>query len=169
MDSAEWFRAIERIVVESDDLPAWHRVCREIALPDERWRRHDPALSLPSLQAVWLAQAPDWSVAQVLWFGIETDGTSTWLDPVGYSSLNETGLPQEAVWHGGPLESADLQAFTRYAVDGDQCYDAYDYAAPLAWTALAVRLLRPAPRGVTVLAGFGGGDWFVFAPTRDSR
>ena len=39
--------------------------------------------------------------------------------------------------------------------------EAYDYGGALAWAALAVRLLVPAPPGIPVLVGFGGGGWLV--------
>jgi hypothetical protein len=95
------------------------------------------------------------------WLGIESDGSETFLDPVGYETLDETGFPLRPVWHAAPLVSEALTAFSRYASD-DGCYDAYDYGVTLAWTALLVRQLRPSPPPVPVLAGFGGGDWLVF-------
>ena len=92
---------------------------------------------------------------------MESAGDRTFLDPVGYGEIDETGFPLRARWHGDPLESEDLTAFSRFALE-EECYDAYDYGVTLAWTALTVRLLNPSPSGVPVLAGFGGGDWLTF-------
>jgi hypothetical protein len=89
----------------------------------------------------------------------------TYLDPVGYASLDEDEFPVGVVWSGSPLGSRDLTAFTGY-YRGDRSHNGYDYWAPLAWTGLMVRLLEPAPPAVTVLAGFSGGDWLTFSPGR---
>ena len=43
----------------------------------------------------------------VLWLGVESNGERTFLDPVGYGELDETGFPLRPRWRGGPLESDD--------------------------------------------------------------
>jgi hypothetical protein len=115
----------------------------------------------PGLRESWQAMSPDWDQVRVLWLGIETDDSSSYLDAAGYAHLDGIGFPRREVWHGCSLRSGDLTAFAGYARD-QGCYEAYDYGAPLAWTGLVVRLLRPAPAEVPILAGFGDGDWLTF-------
>ncbi|MDQ1495943.1 MAG: hypothetical protein QOG69_2426 [Actinomycetota bacterium] len=160
MDLATRFDRIEGLL-RAPIPPSWPELGSLLALPDGRWHDHDPAAAVASLASSWQRGAIDWAGVSALWLGIESDGGASSLDPVGYSALGDTGFPHRAVWHADRLPSKDLTAFATY-YGGDARLDGYDYWAPLAWTGLIVRLLAPAPAGVTVLAGFSGGDWFMF-------
>jgi hypothetical protein len=159
MDSAERFRVIDELVVNTQEPPAWESLARQLDLPDDRWRNHDPASTIPDLNSVWANFEPNWDGVAALWLGIETSH-STYLDPIAYSGLDDTGFPSGFLWQGPSLPSAALTAFARNHLTGEGS-DAYDYGASLAWAALAARLLQVAPVGVPTLVGFGGGDWIV--------
>jgi hypothetical protein len=163
MDLATRFDRVERLL-RSPVRPSWPEVGSLLGLPDDRWREHEPADALASLRSSWQSSAIDWTGVSALWLGVESDGVASFLDPVGYSTLDDTGFPHGTVWHADRLQSEDLTAFATY-YGGEARFDGYDYWAPLAWIGLFVRLLAPAPADVTVLAGFSGGDWFTFPST----
>ena len=163
MDFEERFDRIESQLNEAQP-PSWSAICATLDFPDERWRNHDPADALAAFRAVWQQHVADWTDVTALWLGIQTDGTTSYLCPIAYGSLDDTGFPNDHNWHGVDIDSADLAAFAGY-FEEDHDNNAYNYWAPLAWTGLMVRLLAPAPPTVTVLAGFAGGDWLTFPPT----
>jgi hypothetical protein len=159
VDNAEAFRLIERLVVEAAEAPAWDDLAAELGLPDARWRDYDPVNVMPELQVAWRSFGADWNGVGALWLGIESDST-TYLDPVAYAGLDETGFPQGFIWHAPPLPSDALTEFSALTSSAGES-EAYDYGGALAWATLAVRILEPAPQGIPVLVGFGGGDWLL--------
>jgi len=106
MDSSDRFRTIDALV-HGQLVPSWDEICTGLELPDERWRGHDPATSVAGLRQSWDAREIDWTETVVLWLGVESNGERTFLDPVGYGELDETGFPLRPRWRGGPLESDD--------------------------------------------------------------
>lgn len=160
MDPATRFGRVERALQQAA-VPSWHALGAELGFADDRWRRHDPANVVREMRSAWAAANHDWSAVGALWVGIETDGSSAFLDPVGYAALDESGFPRGLEWHADRLVSDDLTAFAEYRRGGG-IEDDYDYWAPLAWTGMIVRLVPVAPSNVTVLAGFPGGDWLTF-------
>ena len=162
MDLEERFDQLETQLNEAQP-PTWLEIGAALDLPDDRWRAHDPANAVAAFRSAWRQHVGDWTGVTALWLGIETEGNAFYLCPIAYGTLDETGFPMDEKWHATDLVSDDLAAFAAYHRE-DRSSNAYDYWAPLAWTGLMVRLLDPAPRTVTVLAGFAGGDWLTFAP-----
>ena len=162
MNNADRFRAVERLV-SLPEPPSWEQLCAEIDMPDQRWREHDPRESLSALREAWADVAADWTQARVLWLGIESDGTQSYLQVGGYAELDETDFPQGLVWRGGELPSDDLTAFAGYARGAMTRATTRTTTEPLlrgqVWR---YACFSPAPPDVSILAGFGGGDWLVF-------
>jgi len=157
VDLAARFTEVERMIGHG---ASWLDVGAVLNLPDDRWRGHDPEKAAPALRSLWDRGSRQWAGVGVLWLGIESDGLNSFLDPVGYSTLDDTGFPVGPVWRADHLSSSDLTSFADYSRSNPRS-NGYDYWAPIAWTGLLVHLLDPAPSTVTVLAGFSDGDWFT--------
>jgi hypothetical protein len=111
--------------------------------------------------STWHSLLESLKPARVVWLGIAEFTDRTAVDPLGYAELGPDDLPRDLLWRAELIPSKDLSAFSEYARD-PAVYDAYSYAASLAWLGTAVRLHLV---GVKVQAGFDDGDYLTFGPS----
>ncbi len=160
MEAAERFGVVSELVVRGETLPSWVELGARLEMPDERWQPFDPLHAVADVTSQWTSVPHDWTNVNALWLGLEDDGSRRFVDPVAFADLDANNFPTRVVWRAERWHSQALTEFARLASDSAD-FGAYDYALPLAWLALLVRHVRPAPPHMTVLAGHGDGDYFV--------
>lgn len=160
MNDAARFGVVEQLVIKSTVAPSWFELGTQLEMPDTHWQPFDPLLEVSAVSSQWTSVAHDWTNVQALWLGLESDGSRSFVDPVAFTELDDNDFPSRMAWQADRWYSETLTEFAKLAPASTD-YAAYDYTLPLAWLALLVHHVRPAPPHVFVLAGHGDGDYLA--------